>query len=125
MRKSFIVFVLFIGLLLCAIPAHAKSPKRKVVASWYGKRFEGRKMANHHIFHSSDPTIAASRTLPLGTRIKLENPRNGRKLTVTVKDRGPYVKGRDLDLSRAAARKLGFVKQGLAVLVITAIFPSS
>ena len=91
-----------------------------VTASWYGAYFEGRPMANGKPFKAADPTTAAHKSLPFGTKLLVKNPATGRSLVVTVKDRGPYVKGRDLDLSRAAARKLGYARRGLANLVILA-----
>lgn len=55
---------------------------------------------------------AAHRTLPFGTRLRVTNRRNGKVVTVRINDRGPFIRGRVLDLSRAAARKLGFVRSG-------------
>ncbi len=75
------------------------------VCSWYGNEFNGRPTASGQIFNQDDLTCA-SRTLPFGTRIALE--RAGRRVIVVVNDRGPFISGRDLDLSRAAARALGF-----------------
>ncbi|HLI29866.1 MAG TPA: septal ring lytic transglycosylase RlpA family protein [Terriglobia bacterium] len=82
-------------------------------ASWYGSRSQGRRMAcgqrfNEHAF------IAAHRTLPLGTKVKVTNLRNGRSVTVKIKDRGPWVGNRLIDLSKAAAIRLRFVHSGLA-----------
>jgi hypothetical protein len=76
------------------------------VASWYGPGFQGRKTASGERFDTNKMT-AASRTLPFGTRVLVKNPRNGRVCEVTINDRGPYVRGRDIDLSHAAAQKLG------------------
>ena len=84
------------------------------VASWYGGYFHGRRTANGEIFDTYALT-AASRTLPFGTR--LEVCRAYRCVVVRVNDRGPYVKGRVLDLSRAASRSLGF--SGLAEVTAT------
>jgi rare lipoprotein A len=75
------------------------------VCSWYGNEFNGRPTASGQIFNQDDLTCA-SRTLAFGTRIALE--RAGRRVIVVVTDRGPFIAGRDLDLSRAAARVLGF-----------------
>ena len=75
------------------------------VCSWYGNEFNGRPTASGQIFNQDDLTCA-SRTLRFGTRIALE--RAGRRIIVVVNDRGPFIEGRDLDLSRAAARALGF-----------------
>lgn len=75
------------------------------VCSWYGNEFNGRPTASGQIFNQDDLTCA-SRTLSFGTRIALS--RGDRRVIVVVNDRGPYIEGRDLDLSRAAARALGF-----------------
>jgi len=96
----------------CAGPAAASLAR----ASWYGPGFEQRRMADGKRFSSADPTIAAHRTLPFGTRLRLTNPLSGRSIVVIIQDRGPYVRNRSLDLSRAAAACLGFVRQGTALL---------
>lgn len=87
------------------------------MASFYAGNFIGRKTASGSIFTSRDMT-AAHKTLPFGTRLKLTNPRTGKSVHVVVNDRGPYVKGRMLDLSKAAAEELGFVKDGVARLKV-------
>jgi len=76
------------------------------VASWYGPGFQGRKTASGERFDQEKMT-AASRTLPFGTKLLVQNPHNGRVCDVVINDRGPYVRGRGLDLSHAAARHLG------------------
>jgi rare lipoprotein A len=75
------------------------------VCSWYGNEFHGRRTASGQIFNEEDLTCA-SRTLPFGTRLALT--RKNRRIIVVVTDRGPFIAGRDLDLSKAAARELGF-----------------
>ena len=90
------------------------------VASWYGSTHHGRRTASGAPFDMNGLT-AAHRTLPLGTEIEVENLENGRKLVVTVNDRGPYVRSRILDLSRAAAQRLGFSHDGTARVRLTAI----
>ncbi|MGH9436600.1 MAG: septal ring lytic transglycosylase RlpA family protein [Terriglobia bacterium] len=83
-------------------------------ASWYGGPHEqGRETACGQPFNDHALT-AAHRTLPLGTKVKVTNLRNGRSVTVKIKDRGPWVGDRLIDLSRAAAKRLGFVHRGLA-----------
>jgi rare lipoprotein A len=89
------------------------------VASWYGPGFHGRKTASGERFDQNDLT-AAHRKLPLGSEVKVTNLENGRSITVEINDRGPYAKGRVLDLSRAAARKLGMVEGGVAKVRIEA-----
>lgn len=81
-------------------------------ASWYGKRFHGRTTASGARFDMNAMT-AAHRTLPFGTEVKVINVANGRAVVVTINDRGPFVKGRIIDLSRAAAAQLGFLKKGV------------
>lgn len=85
-------------------------------ASWYGPGFEHHRMADGARFSAADPTIAAHRTLPFGTRLRLTNILNGQSIIVTIQDRGPYVRHRSLDLSRAAAASLGFLREGTAML---------
>lgn len=87
-------------------------------ASWYGKKFHGRKMADGGRFNMHDPTIVAHKKLPFGTRLWLTNQETGRSIEVVVRDRGPYVSGRCLDLSFAAAEKLGFKREGHALLKV-------
>tara|TARA_R110000787_G_scaffold22308_5_gene64944 strand:- start:533 stop:976 length:444 start_codon:yes stop_codon:yes gene_type:complete len=82
------------------------------LASFYNDKFEGKTTASGQIFHQKKLT-AAHRTLPFNTRIKVINLKNKRTVIVTVNDRGPFVKGRILDLSKAAAKKLGFIKDGV------------
>ena len=95
-----------------------------VRASWYGPRFERHLMANGERFSSADPTIAAHRTLPFGTYLRVTNLANGRTAMLVVKDRGPFVKGRKLDVSEAAAVLLDFKRQGTALLDIEIVYPS-
>jgi rare lipoprotein A (peptidoglycan hydrolase) len=74
-------------------------------ASWYGPGFQGRKTASGEIFDQNKLT-AASRTLPFGTRLTVQNMQNGKSCEVVINDRGPYVSGRGLDLSLGAARQI-------------------
>ena len=86
--------------------------RQRGYASWYGPKFHGRKTASGEIFNMYSMT-AAHRTLPLGTYVKVINLKNGRSVIVKINDRGPYIKGRIIDLSYAAARKLGMIKDGV------------
>jgi rare lipoprotein A len=81
-------------------------------ASWYGKAFAGKATASGEIFNHELLT-AAHRSLPLGTKVRVTNVANGKSVEVKVNDRGPYVGGRIIDLSRAAARALGMIEDGL------------
>jgi len=94
--------------------------KRLGKASYYHRMFSGRKMADGTRF---DPTgtNAASTTLPLGTRAKVTNPANGRSAIVVIKDRGPYVGGRIIDLSPKTAKDLGILEQGVAPVEVAPI----
>jgi len=85
-----------------------------VVTSWYQ---HGIKTASGQRF---DPNglSAAHRTLPFGTKLRLTNPNNGRSIIVTVNDRGPFIRGTGLDVSRGAAQQLGFIRQGKTKLQI-------
>lgn len=87
--------------------------KDRGVASWYGEQFHGRPAANGEIFNMEAMT-AAHRTMPLGSIVRVVNLANGKHLHVRITDRGPYVNGRILDLSRAAAVELGMEQGGLA-----------
>jgi rare lipoprotein A len=86
-------------------------------ASWYGPGFHGQETANGEPFNQHALT-AAHRTLPLGTKAKVTNLETGQTVDVTINDRGPYVSGRHLDLSRAAARRIGLIKKGTAKVKI-------
>jgi len=82
-------------------------------ASWYGPRFEGKRTASGEIFDAEQFT-AASRVLPLGSRARVTNLENGKSVEVKINDRGPFVDGRIIDVSRAAARVLGMLQSGIA-----------
>jgi rare lipoprotein A len=99
------------------VPAHSSQIVR---ASWYGAGFNGRPTTSGELFHQNALT-AASRTLPLGSRVKVSNLANGRSVVVRINDRGPYVKGRSIDLSRAAAERLGMANQGLGTVKISRV----
>jgi rare lipoprotein A len=80
-------------------------------ASWYGPGFHGNRTSSGEIYDQYDMT-AAHQTLPLGTRVAVTNLQNGREVEVRINDRGPFVKGRSIDLSYAAARSLGAIGPG-------------
>lgn len=82
-------------------------------ASWYGPGFHGKKTASGEIYDQMKLT-AAHKTLPLGTKTRVTNLENGNTVQVEINDRGPFVQGRVIDLSRAAARVLGFIQSGTA-----------
>lgn len=82
-------------------------------ASWYGKSFHGQLTASGEPF-DMEALTAAHRTLPFGSRVRVTNLANGRSVIVVINDRGPYRKKRLIDLSRAAAKRLGFLEDGTA-----------
>ena len=87
------------------------------MASWYGGNFNGRKTANGEIYNMDEMT-AAHKTLPFGTRVRVTNTRNGDSVDVRINDRGPFVGGRIIDLSRAAASDIGMTNTGVAPVKI-------
>ncbi len=94
------------------------------IASWYGPKFHGRKTANGAIFDQNEVT-AAHRTLPLPSMVRVTNLRNGRSLKVLVNDRGPFARGRIIDLSRRSAQLLGIIRSGTAPVRVQVIADES
>ncbi|MCZ7614804.1 MAG: septal ring lytic transglycosylase RlpA family protein [Ignavibacteriaceae bacterium] len=86
-------------------------------ASWYGPKFHGKMTANGEIYDQMALT-AAHKSLRFGTLLKVTNPKNGRSVVIRINDRGPYIEGRDLDLSKGAAIELGILRKGVARLKI-------
>lgn len=115
--------VICIGL-SCA-PGHSAAPgpgpdSETGVASWYGERFQGRPTASGEPFDMDDMT-AAHRTLPFGTRVRVTHVDNQRSITVRINDRGPFIEGRVIDLSRAAAEKLNLLDEGTALVRVDVV----
>lgn len=88
-----------------------------IKASWYGPKFHGKITANGEVYDQMALT-AAHKSLSFGTLLKVTNPKNGRSVIVRINDRGPYIEGRDLDLSKGAAIELGILRKGVARLKI-------
>jgi rare lipoprotein A len=112
---------------LARSPAKSSKYRHEEVgkASWYGPGFQGKLTANGERF-DQDKMTAGSRNLPLGTVVEVTNLKNRKKVKVKINDRGPWVRGRTLDLSRGAAEKLGMVKTGVAPVKIKISYkPSS
>ena len=107
-----------------AAPAGTPATTQVGTASWYGPGFHGQETASGETFDQHALT-AAHRTLPLGTEAKVTNLETGQSVHVTINDRGPYVKGRQLDLSQAAAKQIGLTKKGVAKVKIEAKRPSA
>jgi rare lipoprotein A len=98
----------------------AKAFRNRGIASWYGKRFHGRKTASGQRFDMHALT-AAHRTLPLPSYVRVTNPTNGASVVVLVNDRGPYARNRVMDLSYAAANALGITKRGTAMVALEVV----
>ncbi len=100
------------------------TPDKKLVevgqASWYGQKFHGKPTASGEPYSMFSMT-AAHPTLPFNSKIKVTNLENGKVVYVRINDRGPYVKGRILDVSKSAARKLGFDQKGIATIQLEAL----
>ena len=117
-------FLVAVFLLSCS-PHASRRPSGKVVfrqegiASWYGGKFHGRRTASGERYNKYGIS-AAHRTLPLGTVVRVTHVGNGKKLTLRINDRGPFVEGRIIDLSLGAARKLDMVSEGIARVVLEA-----
>ncbi len=99
------------------VPIISQPKEQTVVASWYGKPYHNRPMANGVIYNMHANTVA-HRDLPFGTELELENPETGQKAVAVVTDRGPFIEGRDLDISYGLAQKLSLVKKGVAPLIM-------
>jgi len=122
--KGFRVIILLVAVALSAVavaaPAHARDTRRSKAtspkitrASWYGKSFQGKTTAGGGAFNPRRLT-AAHRTINLGSTVKVTELRTGRSVVVRITDRGPFLPGRDIDLSYAAARQLGIIRRGVA-----------
>ncbi len=125
MRSLIIAALLLAGLPLSSSDAEARSRRgyqttQNGVASFYARKFHNRRMADGTRFNING-TSAASRTLPLGTSVRVTNRTNGRTARLTIRDRGPYVGGRILDVSPAVARGLGFHRQGVARVTVQVV----
>jgi rare lipoprotein A len=116
MKKIFLLFFLFFLALTCF------SQVQTGKASFYADKFEGVQTASGEKYKRKKLT-AAHKTLPFGTKVKVTNLQNNKSVEVTINDRGPYVEGRILDVSKAAADKLGFLNQGIAEVQVEVIDP--
>lgn len=96
-------------------PASAPTSLGRGSASYYAAKFHGRRTASGAVFDNTAMT-AAHRTLPFGTKVRVTNPANGRSVVVRINDRGPFTRGRMIDVSRAAAQELGLIAPGHATV---------
>lgn len=109
LAAALLIFAFFIAVFATVPRAHAAGCQSAVV-SWYGSE-SGSKTASG-MFYDGTQMLVAHKSLPFGTKIRFTH--NGRSVTVPVQDRGPYIKGRVFDLSRAAAAELGIIGSGVA-----------
>jgi rare lipoprotein A len=116
MKLHFLLFLLVVPALLSAQRDSVQIGK----ASFYAKKFEGRKTASGEIF-SNKKLTAAHKTLPLGTKVKVTNLKNNKTVLVIINDRLPKRSKRTIDLSRAAAKELDFIRAGTAKVKIEII----
>ncbi|MFO7729465.1 MAG: septal ring lytic transglycosylase RlpA family protein [Spirochaetia bacterium] len=110
------ILVLLSILLLPTLPVWGETG----YASWYGGKFQGRQTASGEVFDTNQLT-AAHKTLPFGTVVEVTNLDNGKSIEVRINDRGPFVEGRIIDLSRAAATKIGLMSSGIAPVKVKII----
>ncbi len=104
------------------VPRDDRSYDEKGIASWYGPTFHTKPTANGEIYNQEDLT-AAHKTLPMPSWVEVTNLENGRKQVVRVNDRGPFVDGRIIDLSRKSAEVLGVERPGIARVRVRRVFP--
>ncbi len=119
--------LLLLGASACAhrgIPPEAAVPgaTERGLASWYGRPYHGRRTASGEVYDMYRMT-AAHRTLPFGTRVRVTRRDDGRSVEVRINDRGPFVRGRIIDLSYAAARKIGLDIDGVAPVTLEVLAP--
>ena len=108
-----IVLLCALSFVCLSVTARTQSGK----ASYYAKNFSGRKTASGERLHK-DSLTCAHRSYPFGTLLKVTNITNGRQVVVRVNDRGPFRKGRNIDLSWGAAKELGMIAQGIAPVTV-------
>lgn len=112
-----LINLLFITLLFSFTPLHAQQKQQRGKASYYSKRATGARTSSGERLHH-DSLTCAHRTYPFGTLLEITNPTNGKSVIVRVTDRGPFGRGRIVDLSWAAAKKLDILARGVAMVTI-------
>lgn len=117
--RLFYIVVLLLLVSSCAKRhvTHIRVEKEKGIASWYGPRFHGKRTASGERYDQNKMT-AAHRTLPFGTLVKVHNMDNDKSAVVRINDRGPFGKGRIIDVSKAAAKELGMIGSGTARVIV-------
>ena len=116
--------ILSVWILLLLLSTTASAFEQEGLASWYGGKFQGRKTANGEIFDTNEFT-AAHKTLAFNTIVKVINLENDKSTVVRINDRGPFIPGRIIDLSRAAAAAIGLAGKGVAKVRIEVLSPDS
>lgn len=111
-----ILAALMIG--CCCLPGTGSARIEQGLASYYGDEFQCKKTASGELY-DREALTCAHRTLPFGTRVRVVNLKNKKKVLVRVNDRGPWVAGRIIDLSYAAAQKLDMIRDGVVKVKIT------
>jgi rare lipoprotein A len=111
--RLLVVLVLALGVApACSVLPVGWSGRQGGLASWYGPGFYGKRTASGTVYTGTALT-AAHPSLPFGTLVRVTNLANGRTVVVVIDDRGPFVRGRVIDLSAAAARRLGMIQNGV------------
>lgn len=119
-----ILFIVVFSFFYYTILAQSLNFTQSGLASYYGKKFHGQKTASGEVFDMHSFT-AAHKKLPFNSLVKVTNLRNQKTVTVRINDRGPYSKNRIIDLSRAAAEKIGMLQRGLDKVKIEVIEPEN
>ena len=109
--------ILVIFILICAMASCSPKTVQTGNASFYHDKYHGRETANGEIYRKGKLT-AAHKTLPFGTKVKVTNLQNGKKVKVRINDRGPFVGGRIIDLSKKAARRIDMLDAGVSSVEI-------
>lgn len=119
--RYFITLVIAAAMLLCSCHrktgAGSRPGTESGYASYYADKYDGRKTSNGEIFRQRKLT-AAHKTLPFGTKVKVTNLSNGKTVKVRINDRGPFIEGRIIDLSKAAAKKVNMISAGVTKVKI-------
>lgn len=101
-----------------------KTFEQEGVASYYADKFDGRTTASGEVFRQ-DSLTAAHKHLPFGTEVLVTNLKNNKQVTVRINDRGPFVEGRIIDLSKKGAETLDFINDGIVTIRLEAVLPES
>ena len=120
MRRIVLLVTCFCGLWTAASAQSVQPPSESGIASWYGAPYHGQRSASGEIYDQEKLT-AAHRTLPFGTRVRVRRLDTGGSILVRINDRGPFVKSRIIDLSRAAAVRLGMTGGGVAPVTLEVV----